>query len=309
MPNASLPLTQIEDSLITRPAHLIVFDSGVGGLNVLKTLWKAQLGCKMTFVADSAWMPYGNKNPSILQERLLYLVSELLNRYYDNAYILFACNTASAVWESIPPELFGEWGIRPDRVIDILRPTLSLLIRELIQSSPSPVSKATVGLMATPLTVASQAYPSLAKRLYGNSSYPQLVWHCVPCADLAQAVEGDASVEAVETLVERYASQFQEKPPHALIIGCTHYLGLKAQLRHYMPNTLFIDPSEALVFVICGRLGIPYETPKDEHLAEQQYVSLWATGERQNLESYLQHELPMLKVKQFKKLSVNRQKN
>lgn len=300
MPNASLPLP--EHAQMTRPVHLIVFDSGVGGLNVLKTLWKAQLGCKMTFVADSAWMPYGNKNPLLLQERLLHLVSELLNRYYENAYILFACNTASAVWESIPPDLFGKWGIRPDRVIDILRPTLSLLIRDLIQSSPTPLVRASVGLMATPLTVESQAYPTLAKRLYGEVSYPQLDWQLVPCADLAQAVEGDCSVESVETLVQRYASQFQVNPPKALIIGCTHYLGLKMVLRQYMPHTIFIDPSEALVFVICGRLGIPYEIPKDERLAEQQYVSLWATGGVHNLESYLHRELPILQVKHFKSL-------
>ena len=262
MPKSLLSLLQDDASLkwlSPRPAHLIVFDSGVGGLNVLKTLWSANLGCPISFVADSAWMPYGDKDPALLRERLLLLVGTLLTRHCDNSYILFACNTASAVWESISPEVFAQHGIRPDRVIDILRPTLSLLMRELIASLGAEQHHAHVGLMATPLTVNSGAYPALAKRLYADASYPQLSWQSASCAGLAQAVEGNPEVESVEVLLHRYASLFEEDPPEALIIGCTHYLGLTADLRRYMPKTIFRDPSEALVLVIAERLVIAYD--------------------------------------------------
>ncbi len=298
MPKSLLSLLQDDASLkwlSPRPAHLIVFDSGVGGLNVLKTLWSANLGCPISFVADSAWMPYGDKDPALLRERLLLLVGTLLTRHCDNSYILFACNTASAVWESISPEVFAQHGIRPDRVIDILRPTLSLLMRELIASLGAEQHYAHVGLMATPLTVNSGAYPALAKRLYADASYPQLSWQSASCAGLAQAVEGNPEVESVEVLLHRYASLFEEDPPEALIIGCTHYLGLKADLRRYMPKTIFIDPSEALVLVIAERLGIAYERQSLGIEGQgKDLVRLLATGRVETLNAYLKTHLPAL---------------
>ncbi len=298
MPKTLWSLLQRDASLnwaSPRPAHLIVFDSGVGGLNVLKTLWQANLGCPISFVADSAWMPYGDKDPVLLRERLLKLVGTLLTRHCDNSYILFACNTASAVWESISPEVFAQHGIRPDRVIDILRPTLSLLMRELIASLGADQHHAHVGLMATPLTVTSGAYPALAQHLYGDASFPQLTWHNVPCAGLAQAVEGNPDVETVDILLARYGSMFEASPPDALIIGCTHYLGLKADLRRSMPKTIFIDPSEALVLVIAERLGIAYERPSLGMEGQgKDTVRLLATGRVETLRTYLKTHLPAL---------------
>ncbi|MFN7310977.1 MAG: glutamate racemase [Vampirovibrionales bacterium] len=310
MPKDLCSLLQADASLTWAslpPAHLIVFDSGVGGLNVLKTLWSANLGCPISFVADSAWMPYGDKDPQLLRERLLQLVGALLNRHCENSYILFACNTASAVWESIPPDVFAQHGIRPDRVIDILRPTLSLLMRELIARLDADQHHAHVGLMATPLTVNSMAYPTLARRLYGKSSFPQLTWQSVPCAGLAQAVEGNPDVESVDVLLHRYGSVFEEAPPEALIIGCTHYLGLKASLRRYMPDTIFIDPSEALVLVIAERLGIAYERQSIavETGAGKESVRLLATGRVDTLTAYLASHLPALASQAFDVLSLD----
>jgi glutamate racemase len=309
MPKSLLSLLQDDASLkwlSPRPAHLIVFDSGVGGFNVLKTLWSANLGCPISFVADSAWMPYGDKDPALLRERLLLLVGTLLTRHCDNSYILFACNTASAVWESISPEVFAQHGIRPDRVIDILRPTLSLLMRELIASLGAEQHHAHVGLMATPLTVNSGAYPALAKRLYADASYPQLSWQSASCAGLAQAVEGNPEVESVEVLLHRYASLFEAAPPEALIIGCTHYLGLKADLRRYMPKTIFIDPSEALVLVIAERLGIAYERQSLGIEGQgKDLVRLLATGRVETLNAYLKTHLPALASQDIEILKVD----
>ncbi|MCE2929996.1 MAG: hypothetical protein LW809_01235 [Vampirovibrionales bacterium] len=286
-----------------KSAHLIVFDSGVGGLNVLKTLWLANLGCPISFVADSAWMPYGDKDPQLLRERLLHLVGTLLTQHCENSYILFACNTASAVWESIPPDVFAQHGIRPDRVIDILRPTLSLLMRELIACVKTGETYADVGLMATPLTIQSGAYPALARRLYGHGSFPQVSWQNVSCAGLAQAVEGNLDVEPVDVLLHRYASKFERMPPKALIIGCTHYLGLKATLRCYMPETIFIDPSEALVLVIAERLGITYERQAFTlRSVGSEPVRLLATGRTDTLIAYLKLHLPALAIQTFDKL-------
>jgi glutamate racemase len=288
-----------------RPAHLIVFDSGVGGLNVLKTLWSAQLGCPISFFADSAWMPYGEKDPQQLRERLLRVVGTLLTRHCENSYILFACNTASAVWESITPDVFAQHGIRPDRVIDILRPTLSLLMREVIARLDADQHQARVGLLATPLTVQSGVYPRLAERLYGHGAYPQLRWQPVACGGLAQAVEGDAEVEPVDVLLHRYACGFEHAPPEALIIGCTHYLGLKHLLRRYMPETIFIDPSEALVLVIAERLGIKYDPQalKCTSALGKESVRLLATGRVDTLSAYLKQHLPALAFQPFEVLA------
>jgi glutamate racemase len=284
-------------------AHLIVMDSGVGGLNVLKTLLNARLGCAVTFVADSAWMPYGEKDPNALRARLLQLVGHVLNeRGYENPYLLFACNTASAVWEGIDPAVFGQHGIRPDRVIDILRPTLGLLMRELhvFRKTPMPYP---IGLMATALTVASGVYPVLAAQLFPFGGPESLAWLPVPCYDLAQAVEGQNTLDDLDTLLARYIQPFEKAPPHALLLGCTHYLVLKERIQAALPNTVMIDPSEALVYVVRQRLGLPLVP--DEHLVPSTSVSLpelpsytslelLQTGQTDRLALYCDREYPLL---------------
>jgi glutamate racemase len=285
-----------DDALPPPNAHLIVMDSGAGGLNVLRTLLKSNLGCPVTFIADSDWMPYGEKDPALLRDRLLKLVRHMLvERGYKNPYLLFACNTASAVWEGVDPALFGQHGIRPDRVIDILRPTIALLMRELIplRTQKKPI---TVGLLATALTVASNVYPKLAESLYPFLDSPALQWASVPCYHLAQAVEGDNTQEPLEVLLESYLSILRPQAPQAVILGCTHYLKLKEEIQKTLPDTTLIDPSEALVYVIRQRLGLPLEQPIPSTMegACIKTLELLETGTSPRLSDYCQREISEL---------------
>jgi glutamate racemase len=122
---------------------------------------------------------------------------------------------------------------------------------------------------------------------------------------LAQAVEGDTEVEPVDVLLHRYACGFEHAPPEALIIGCTHYLGLKHLLRRYMPETIFIDPSEALVLVIAERLGIKYDPQalKCTSALGKESVRLLATGRVDTLSAYLKQHLPALAFQPFEVLA------
>jgi glutamate racemase len=271
------------------PPQLIVLDSGVGGLNVLKTLVAADLKTPIRFIADSAWMPYGEKAPADLQGRLLALVGKIINEH-PNAYLLFACNTASAVWESITPEAFANAGIRPDRIIDILRPTVALLLRELIHRGRDHALH--VGLMATQLTVNSQAYPDILRTLHPDPTQ-DIRWTSIPCIGLAQAVEGKEDAGTVDNLLEAYLAPLVECPPDALIIGCTHYLILKDRLQAALPTTRMIDPSHALSYVVKQRMtyGASMIDADIEHAND---VTLFATGETAPIERFVAAHLPEL---------------
>jgi glutamate racemase len=301
--------TPLEASSIPPNAHLIVMDSGAGGLNVLRTLLNAQLGCPVTFIADSAWMPYGEKDSAVLRDRLLKLVRHMLiERGYTNPYLLFACNTASAVWEGVDPAHFGSHGIRPDRVIDILRPTIALLMRELIHVQKQSPQKTPiqVGLLATALTVSSNVYPNLAEVLYPFSSSTQLRWASVACHSLAQAVEGDTTQQPLNELLETYTSLLKPLEPQAVILGCTHYLKLKKDIQETLPTTTLIDPSEALVYVIRQRLGLPLEgNPTPSPYSEfTESLELLETGTSPRLSDYCQNEIPELAGFKFKHLAL-----
>jgi len=272
-----------------QPPQLIVLDSGVGGLNVLKTLVAANLQTPIRFIADSAWMPYGEKHPPDLQERLLLLVGKIINEH-PNAYLLFACNTASAVWESITPTRFAQAGIRPDRIIDILRPTVALLLREIIGQGRH--ESLHIGLMATQLTVRSAVYPDMLRTLHPDPTLA-ITWSSVPCIGLAQAVEGRQDVGSVDDLLEAYVAPFIQHPPDALVIGCTHYLILKDRLQDMLPTTRMIDPSHALTFVVQQRITHG-QRMIDPSVRQENAVSLWATGDTESIAQFVKTHLPEL---------------
>jgi glutamate racemase len=199
------------------------------------------------------------------------------------------------VWEGVDPALFGSYGIRPDRVIDILRPTIALLMRELLafRQEEKPIS---VGLLATGLTVSSNVYPKLAEALYPFSQSPTLYWASVPCYQLAQAVEGDTTQQPMDALLESYTALLKPKNPQAVILGCTHYLKLKPQIQAALPEAILIDPSEALVYVIRQRLRLAQNstpaTLANSCIAES--LELLETGTSPRLSEYCKREVPEL---------------
>lgn len=179
-----------------------VFDSGVGGLTILRAVRQA-LPCEnLVYVADAAHVPYGQKSPEQIRDRAMAIGAFLVQQ--GAKAIVVACNTATAV------------------AIDVLRARLSIPIVG-VEPAVKPAVAATrsgvVGVLATPATLASERYRSLIERYAGGV---RIV--AQPCAGLAEHIErGDLDGERTEQLLRSFVEPLLTERADVIVLGCTHY--------------------------------------------------------------------------------------
>lgn len=189
-----------------------VFDSGVGGLSVLRALLAELPRTRFVYVADRAYAPYGERSPTEVEERSQRIVAQLREEYPLDAMVV-ACNTATAL------------------AIDALRHTHHDLPFVGVEPALKPAATLSttrhIGVMATRGTLASERYRKLQERLEHGSPAHRPHFLNQPCDGLADAIErGDS--EQTLALCERYVEALRSQtPPEArmdtLVLGCTHY--------------------------------------------------------------------------------------
>ena len=189
-----------------------VFDSGVGGLSVLRALLAEMPQAHFVYLADGAHAPYGERNPQQIAERA-HRITEGLRHHFGIDALVVACNTATALAiEGLRAE-HADWpivGVEP-----ALKPAAAL------------TRTGHVGVMATRGTVESDRYARLRQRLESGSNSP-LHFSSQACDGLADAIERDDKA-AIQTLCERYwqalkADREDLPAVDTLVLGCTHYL-------------------------------------------------------------------------------------
>lgn len=188
-----------------------VFDSGVGGLSVLRALLAEMPEARFVYVADSAYAPYGERSAEAIKERSLRIADHLVQHHAIDALVV-ACNTATAL------------------AIDDLRqahPTLPIVgVEPALKTAASISPSGNVGVLATRGTLDSARFAQLRARVEATAPQP-IRFICQPCDGLADAIEhGDA--DTIRQLCERYvgavqAQQAPTRPIDILVLGCTHY--------------------------------------------------------------------------------------
>jgi fumarate hydratase, class I len=198
---------------LTSGVHTIgVFDSGVGGLSVLRALLAEIPAARFVYVADSAYAPYGERGAEEVIERSQRITAQLRSEYPLEAMVV-ACNTATA------------------HAIDTLRtthPDLPFIGVEPALKPAVALSRTRhIGVMATRGTLTSARFQKLQARLEHAGTQHPPHFHRQACDGLADAIErGDAAL--TRTLCERYVSALQAQAPtdapiDTLVLGCTHY--------------------------------------------------------------------------------------
>ncbi|MBA4262751.1 MAG: glutamate racemase [Comamonadaceae bacterium] len=187
-----------------------VFDSGVGGLSVLRALLREIPDAHFVYVADSAYAPYGERTAEEVTERSQRITAQLRQQFPLDAVVV-ACNTATAL------------------AIDALRLTHHDLPFIGVEPALKPAAALSrtrhIGVMATRGTLASARFHKLQSRLEHGEHPPH--FHSQPCDGLADAIErGDQALTRI--LCERYVAALQAKataqaPIDTLVLGCTHY--------------------------------------------------------------------------------------
>ncbi len=221
--------------MIAAQAPIGVFDSGVGGLSVLRALRLALPGEDLLYAADSGHAPYGDRDAGFVTARALAM-ADFLQAAGAKA-IVVACNTASVVAVAALRERF-------DLPIVAMEPAIKPAAR-LTRSG-------VVGVLATAGTVASANVERLCREHAGGArvllqACPGLV-ECVERGEL-----GDASTHA---LLRRYVEPLLQAGADTLVLGCTHYAFLAPALRDIAgPGVQLVDAAEAVARETVRRLG------------------------------------------------------
>ena len=202
-----------------------VFDSGLGGLTVLREIHRQLPGENLVYFGDTARVPYGNKSAPTIIRYSREIVRFLLSR--DVKAIVVACNTAS----SYALEAIREMTDMP--VLGVIDPAVRSLAQ---QAKPG----STAGLIATKSTIASHAYDRSLERFHGSQF---LVAKACPLL-VPLIEEGYADSAAAELILKDYLEPLKEKGVSHLILGCTHYPLIARKIRELYPEFTLIDSAE-----------------------------------------------------------------
>lgn len=199
-----------------------VFDSGIGGLTVVKELNKLLPNEKIIYFGDTARVPYGNKSKETIVHYSLQVAYFLLKKKIK--MLVVACNTASSV--SLPT-LRRHFHIP---IIGVIEPGAK---------TATQISKTgKIGVIGTLGTIKSNAYKKALKKLNSKVSVYQQ-----PCPLFVHLAEDGWHNNKIAQLVsDEYLNYFKDKQIDSLILGCTHYPILKNVIQNSVSNnTLLID--------------------------------------------------------------------
>jgi glutamate racemase len=213
-----------------------IFDSGVGGLTVLKEIVKALPQEDTIYLGDTARVPYGTKSPETVIRYARQITEFLVGR--DIKLLVVACNTASAV------------------ALDSLNEAFSIPIVGVIEPGARRAVSVTktgkVAVIGTEGTVKSSAYTKAIKRL---SSDVQVVTRACPLF-VPLAEEGWVDNEVARLTARSYLEGLREDGVDTLVLGCTHYPLLKGVIEEVMgSDVVLVDSAEETARTVAGILA------------------------------------------------------
>lgn len=205
-----------------------VFDSGYGGLTILKEIRNKLPQYDYLYLGDNARSPYGSRSFETVYEFTLQAVKDLFARGCH--LVILACNTASAkalrtIQQNDLPN------IDPDRrVLGVIRPTIEAL--------PDRSTGKHVGLLATPGTVASHSYALELQKLD-----PEITLTEHACPMWVPIVENnEVGTAGADYFIRRELETLLQKDPaiDTVVLGCTHYPLLYSHIRKFLPDKMEI---------------------------------------------------------------------
>lgn len=203
-----------------------VFDSGLGGLTIVREMMRRLHGAQVVYIADTAHAPYGEKTPDQILDFSI-AVTEYLIRHYAIDALVVACNTATSAAIAQLRERY------PSLIVIGTEPGLKPAI------SHSQSKK--VGVLATPATLGGEKYKALVELLsrhYHVDVYEQ------PCPGLVQQIEeGRTNSPETIAMLENWLSPMREAGVDSIVLGCTHYPLVADAIRRVMQRPVSLIES------------------------------------------------------------------
>jgi len=212
-----------------------IFDSGLGGLTVVKSIRTLLPNESILYFGDTARVPYGNKSKELIKEYSSEITEFLVKK--DVKLVIVACNTVSAM------------------VLNNLKKNNSIPVVGVIEPGVSEAISITnnkyIGIIGTIATVTSDAYSIALKALDNNiKTISQACPLFVPLVE-----EGWLEGDVVNMVVNHYLSPLKKKNIDTLILGCTHYPLLKNTIAKQLNRTVvLIDSANAVARTVQKQL-------------------------------------------------------
>ena len=203
-----------------------VFDSGVGGLTVLRELYRQLPKESILYFGDTARLPYGNRSP----QEILQFVREILTWMAQEQVkmVIMACNTSSALaLETVRSEFDFP-------ILGVILPGARAAVRQ----------GSRIGVISTPATAASNAYRDAIHEINPNTEVFQ-----VGCPEFVPLIEENRLQDPYTLQVaQRYLKPLIQAKIDTLIFGCTHYQHLTPVFRKTLPHKIvLVDPARHVV--------------------------------------------------------------
>ncbi len=194
-----------------------IFDSGIGGLTVLKEMLKYHPQHHYIYFGDSKNLPYGNKS----KQELMILANNIINFLIEKKVdlIIIACGTISS---NIAEELKNNYQIP---IIDIVNPTIKYLNDKKMRD---------VGIIATTMTIKSKTFDKS-----NLTNVKNLVLQ--DCPSFVPIIENnEIDTKLCDIKIEEYLSSMKKSNIKSLVLGCTHYPLLSNKISTYFNNNINI---------------------------------------------------------------------
>lgn len=220
-------MTEVKDKLIG------VFDSGFGGINILKGIVKKLPDYNYLYLGDTARTPYGTRSQEIIYEFTKQAVDFLFTQNCD--LVILACNTTSSdALRKIQQEHLPKH--YPDKkVLGVLIPAAEQAILTTKNNK--------IGVIATEGTVKSNAFVRELTKL--NPKIKVFQQSCPLLVPLVE--EGEQNSKVTQIMLEKYLKPFQNQRIDTLILGCTHYGIIKNQIKKIIGSDVKIVSESDIV--------------------------------------------------------------
>ena len=234
MPGSSNPESRIPDPGSNAPIG--VFDSGVGGLSVLREIRHELPAEDLIYVADSGYAPYGDRPEDYVRGRAIAIM-EFLRAQHVKAVVV-ACNTATGI------------------AVDALRARYTepiVAIEPAVKPAAAQTRTKIVGVLATTQTLAGQKFAKLVSTHAGDVEVLTQA-----CPGLVEQVErGAFSSASTRSLVEQYLRPMLDRGADTIVLGCTHYPFVSDVIRDVAgPSVSLIDSAGPVARELRRRLHV-----------------------------------------------------
>ena len=237
-----------------------VFDSGLGGLTVVKEILSVLPEAELFYIADTAHAPYGDKTNEQIKRYAYRITRYFIDTHAIDALVV-ACNSATTAAIAYLRAQF------PELVIVGTEPG--------IKPAVAATRSGKVGVLATAATLRSEKYKELAEKTAGKRAieiYEQA------CSGLAEAIESEETLSVrTESMLRKWLRPMRDAGVDTLVLGCTHYPVIADEIKRiYGRDVMLIETGEA----IAKRLKTLLYTSSvsRSHTVRNKALHLYATG-------------------------------